>query len=313
MGRIGYDLHAVEQNRPLAQVEHFSRHLGGSSANIAIGLSRLGLRVGIISCLGKDALADYLLGFLEQEGVDTQHVGLAEGYNTSLCLTEVCPPDRFGQVFYRRDAADTQVTLGLQQKDYLQQARLFVTNGTSLCVSPAREATQQALQAARAAGQQTALDIDYRESSWPSAAEAGRQARLAMAWVDVVIGNEPELALLTEEAEPGAQVQRALDLGARLVVRKLGSWGVEARAAEESHRVPAVPVETVSTIGAGDGFASGFLYALYRNFPLLNCLRYGNAAAAVVVSRVSCSDAMPRLREVEEKLRTYELGEEVTP
>jgi 5-dehydro-2-deoxygluconokinase len=279
MGRIGYDLHAVEQNRPLAQVEHFSRHLGGSSANIAIGLSRLGLRVGIISCLGKDALADYLLGFLEQEGVDTQHVGLAEGYNTSLCLTEVCPPDRFGQVFYRRDAADTQVTLGLQQKDYLQQARLFVTNGTSLCVSPAREATQQALQAARAAGQQTALDIDYRESSWPSAAEAGRQARLAMAWVDVVIGNEPELALLTEETEPGAQVQRALDLGARLVVRKRGgvpSCASRAGGDGEHHRsrrrlrlrlslrsVPELSLAQLSTLrkrGGGRGGQPGKLF-----------------------------------------------------
>src|SRR5947209_4023938 len=71
LGRIGYDLYAVEQNRALAEVEHFSRHLGGSSANIAVGLARLGLRVAIISCVGKDLLADYLLDFLNREGINT--------------------------------------------------------------------------------------------------------------------------------------------------------------------------------------------------------------------------------------------------
>ena len=107
LGRIGYDLYAVEHNRPLAEVEHFIRRLGGSSANIAVGLARLGLSVGIISCVGKDLLAAYLLGFLAREGVDTQHVRLVESYNTSLCLTEVSPPDHFPQVFYRRQHENT--------------------------------------------------------------------------------------------------------------------------------------------------------------------------------------------------------------
>lgn len=309
LGRIGYDLHAVEHNRSLAQVERFSRHLGGSSANIAVGLARLGLRVGIISCLGKDALSDYLLGFLRQEGVDTRHVQLAEGYNTSLCLTEVCPPDKFHQVFYRREAADTRVTFGPEERAYLQQARMFVTNGTSLSLSPARESTREALQCARQAGLRTVLDIDYRESSWPSPGEAGHQARLVLPWVDIVIGNQLELSVLTEETEPARQVRRALELGAKLVVRKLGAEGVEAHTVEESYRVPYIRVKTVSTIGAGDGFAAGFLYALHQGMPLEQSLRYGNAAAAVVVSRVSCSDAMPRLPEVEEQLRANGLGD----
>ena len=174
LGRIGYDLYAVEHNRPLAEVEHFSRQLGGSSANIAVGLARLGLRVGIISCLGKDALADYLLGFLRNEGVDTQFVQFVEGYNTSLCLTEVSPPDCFPQVFYRQQAADTRVVVGPAERTYIQQARMFVTNGTSLSASPARRATRKALKTAREAGLRTVLDVDYRASSWESPEEAGR-------------------------------------------------------------------------------------------------------------------------------------------
>lgn len=298
LGRIGYDLYAVEHNRPLAQVEHFSRHLGGSSANIAIGLARLGLRVGIIGCLGKDLLADYLLEVLSHEGVDRQYVRLVEGYNTSLCLTEVSPPLHFPQVFYRSEPADSQVVLDEAELAYVQHARMFVTNGTSLCASPSRESTFRALSAAREAGLCTVFDVDYRASSWPSSANAGEVARRALPWIDVVLGNEDELLLLTGESEAPQQAKAAMSRGVRIVVCKLGANGVTARTQEGSWSANPIPVNVVSTIGAGDGFAAGFLYALDRGLPLEECLQYGNAAAAVVVSRVSCSDAMPRLDEV---------------
>ena len=299
LGRIGYDLYAVEQNRALAEVEHFSRHLGGSSANIAVGLARLGLRVAIISCVGKDLLADYLLDFLNREGINTTCVRLLQGRNTSLCLSEVSPPDRFPQVFYRSNPADLQVELGAGERDVIQRARMFVTNGTSLASSPACESTVEALKTARAAGLRTIFDVDYRSSSWASPGEAGRIARTVMPWVDVVLGNEEEFSLLTDATDTKAQVAAMLDAGAKLLIRKLGSRGVEAHTRNESYSALPYPMRVTCAIGGGDGFATGFLYALYKGQPLQECLRYGNAAAAVVVSRISCADSMPRLEELE--------------
>jgi 5-dehydro-2-deoxygluconokinase len=293
LGRIGYDLYAMEHNRPLAEVGHFERCLGGSSANIAVGLARLGLGVGIIASVGKDLLADYLLKFLKTEGVDTRYVRLVEGYNTSLCLTEVSPPAHFPQVFYRREPADSQVVLGRPEEAYIRQARMFLTNGTSLSASPAREATVRALKIAREAGLRIVLDIDYRASSWSSPEAAGRAAREVLRLVDVVIGNEDEFSLLTGESDARHQIETVLESGTKIMVRKLGAKGVEAHTRQQSCLAEPVPIKVVSTIGAGDGFAAGFLYALDRNLPLETCLRYGNAAAAVVVSRVVCSDAMP--------------------
>ena len=302
LGRIGYDLYAVEQNQRLADVKHFSRHLGGSSANIAVGLARLGLGVGIVSSVGKDALADFLIEFLRNEGIDTRFVRLVEGYNTSLCLTEVSPPNHFPQVFYRRDPADVQLQLGGPELAYIQKASLFVTNGTSLSASPAREATMSALKAARAAGLRTAFDVDYRASSWQSPAEAGIQARKALPWVDVLVGNEDELSLLGGTSDARTQAQIGLDAGVSLVIRKRGSDGVEAYSREGCVFAPKCTIQVLSTIGAGDGFAAGFLYGLVRGFALEECLRFGNAAAAIVVSRISCSDAMPYLKELNETL-----------
>ena len=304
LGRIGYDLFAVEQGRILASVEHFSRHLGGSSANIAVGLARLGLSVGIISRLGKDPLADYLLDFLRQESVNTEFVKLVEGYSTSLSLSQVSPPDQFSQVFYRQRPADTQVVVGELELKLVRSSRLFVTNGTSLSASPSREATRLALQTARESKVTTAFDIDYRASSWSSPGAAGEEAFRALPWADVVIGNEEECQLLTGEEKPALQIEKILESGVRVLVRKLGSKGVEAHTKQERHAVDPMPTQVVCTIGAGDGFAAGFLFALLGNLPLPQCLLYGNAAASIVVSRVSCSDAMPYLSELESAVQT---------
>ena len=110
LGRIGYDLYSDEPHVPLPQVRRFSRYLGGSSANMAVGLSRLGARVGMVSCLGDDSLSQFLIDFLKAENVDTTRVQTRAGFLPSLAITEVSPPDRFPQVFYRHDAVDTLLT-----------------------------------------------------------------------------------------------------------------------------------------------------------------------------------------------------------
>lgn len=114
-----------------------------------------------------------------------------------------------------------------------------------------------ALKCASTAGLRTAFDMDYRASSWPSAAEAGIQARKARPWVNVLLGNEDELSLPCGESEAGAQAQIGLHAGVSLVIRKRGSDGVEAYSCDGCRFAPKCPVKVVSTIGAGDGFAAG--------------------------------------------------------
>jgi 5-dehydro-2-deoxygluconokinase len=303
LGRIGYDLYSEEPHVPLPQVRRFSRYLGGSSANMAVGLSRLGARVGMVSCLGDDSLSRFLIDFLQAEKVDTSHVKTAPGFLPSLCLTEVSPPDRFPQVFYRRDAVDTMLDATPDDLAFAASGRMFVTNGTSLCASPSRESTYLALERAKEAGARVVLDVDYRSMSWRKPEEAGLAARLALPFVDVLIGNQLELKLVAGIDDLDAAVAKLRDTGVRTLVSKLGEQGTRVLTANDSVFLPPYSVDVVSTIGAGDGFASGFLYAMLRDRPLLECLHYGNAAAAIVVSRLSCSEAMPVLDEVEQMIR----------
>ncbi len=301
LGRIGYDLYSEEPKVPLARVRRFSRYLGGSSANMAVGLSRLGAKVGIVSCLGTDSLSEFLVDFLKQESVDTRHVQRRPGFVPSLSLTEISPPDSFPQVFYRRDPADTEVDVGELELDYLASAGMFITNGTSLCASPSRESTYRAMERVREAGRRVVLDVDYRSMSWRNADEAGLAIRLALPFVDVLIGNDVELKLVAGTSDLDKAVAK-LCKRVPLLVSKLGAQGTRVWVGEQSEFLAPYKIEVVSTIGAGDGFASGFLYALRKDLPLLECLHYGNATAALVVGGLSCSEAMPKLAEVKQMI-----------
>jgi 5-dehydro-2-deoxygluconokinase len=287
LGRAGYDLIATQPNVPLARVRTFERYLGGSSANMAVGLSRLGARVAFISALGDEGLSDFLVEFLRNEGVDTTHVQRVPDGLPSLALTELHPPDRFPQVYYRQDPADTKLRITPEALDLIAQARLFITNGTSLCASPSRESTYLALERARTAGVRTVLDVDYRPMSWRSPEEAGLAARLAAPMVDILIANDTEQALLGKVQAP-------------MLIDKLGHLGTRVHWEGREIFHPPYQVNVVSSIGAGDGFASGFLYGILQGLPVEECLKYGNAAAAIVVSRLSCSEAMPTLAEIQE-------------
>jgi len=302
LGRIGYDLYSEEPHVALAQVTRFSRYLGGSSANMAIGLARLGASVGIAAAVGTEALSDYLVEYLNSENIDTQHVKRVPGALPSLCLTEISPPNQFPQVFYRNDPADIQVDLDREAFDYLGSGRLFITNGTSLCASPSRESTYKAMEAAKAAGSRVVLDVDYRSMSWRGPADAGLAIRLALPLVDVLIGNDLELKLVTGLDSLDEAVDN-LRPRVPMLVSKLGDAGTRVWTQDGPVFMPPYKVEVLSTIGAGDGFASGFLYAVLQGKSIEDCLHYGNAAAAIVVSRQSCSEAMPTLEEVETMIR----------
>jgi 5-dehydro-2-deoxygluconokinase len=306
LGRIGYDLYSEEPHVPLPQVRRFSRYLGGSSANMAVGLARLGAKVGIISSLGTDSLSQFLVDFLRAEKVDTTHVKPVPGYLPSLSLTEVAPPDRFPQVFYRRDPVDTALKIDPDDLTYVGSGRMFITNGTSLCASPSRESTYRALERAREAGCRVVMDVDYRSMSWNSPDEAGLAVRLALPFVDVLIGNQPELMLVAAENDLDAATAKLRQSGVPMLVSKLGESGTRVWTSDGPVFLPPYSVEVVSTIGAGDGFASGFLYGLLKEMSVLECLHYGNAAAAIVVSRLSCSEAMPTLAEVQQMLQKKE-------
>jgi 5-dehydro-2-deoxygluconokinase len=197
---------------------------------------------------------------------------------------------------------DTLLEVNDDDLDFVGTGQMFITNGTSLCASPSRESAYRSLERAKQAGSIVVLDVDYRSMSWRKPEEAGLAIRLALPFVDVLIGNQTELMLAAAIEDLDKATAKLLD-GVPMLVSKLGEQGTRVLTRDETVYLPPYKVEVATTIGAGDGFASGFLYAKLRGLPLIECLHYGNAAAAIVVSRLSCSEAMPVIDEVEEMIR----------
>lgn len=308
LGRIGYDLYAEDFQVPLDRVRHFRNGLGGSSANIAVGVARLGGHpVRMLAAVSDDLLGEFVRNAVASEGVDTSLIQSVP-FRTSLCLTEVCPPESFRQVFYRNDPADAHLVWSEALGDAIRQSQILVTNGTSLCADPSREATFRALELARHLGLTTVFDVDYRASSWSSPLEAGWMARQAWAWVDILLTNTEEIRVLAcgSQGEGSEQeiAAEALAGGVRWVIWKQGAQGATCFASGGQFHAPAFKVRVTSTIGAGDGFAAGFIYAYAQRKSLADCMHYANACAALVVQQVGCADAMPTLEELEEFLRS---------
>ena len=310
LGRIGYDLYSEDIGTPLDRVRHFRAGLGGSTANIAVGLARLGWHVIMLAAVSDDAIGRFVTAELAAEGVDVSAVQPVRGHNTSLALTEISPPAGAEQVFYRCRPADTEVTWDRNMASLLSRPSgahvptLFVSNGTSLSTASSRAVTTRALRAARAAGMTTILDVDYRASSWNSPDRAGAACRAVWPYTDILLANDGEMRLLGSRLKRRAHLEEsvaanALDQGIQIVVWKRGASGSVGFSAQGKSAAPPAPVTVVSTNGAGDGFAAGFLTAYGRGLDLADCLRYGSAGAACTVSHTGCAEAMPRPDDLE--------------
>lgn len=306
LGRAGVDLYANERDTDFVEVSGFRKYVGGSSANIAVALARLGSNVGLISSVSDDMLGDYVRHYLAENGVDLTGVQTApQGSRTSLAITEL-KADDCGVVIYRNNAADLALSPKEIDPVYIASAAILLVTGTALAQSPSREATLLAIDAARKAGTCVVFDIDYRAYSWNSLEEAADVLCRAAAKSDVVIGNREEFDVLEHAFEQAsgsddATAQRFLVGHTQVLVLKAGGLGSKTYTADgDCITQPIFPVDVVKPFGAGDSFAGSVLYSLVKQLPLETGLRMGAAAASINVSSDNCTEAMPTLQQIEE-------------
>ncbi len=299
LGRVIVDLYAAELHTPLAEVSSFRKYLGGSAGNTAVGLARLGAAAGLISRVGADEFGRFLRAELEREGVATDMLATDPTYPTGLAFAAIFPPDDSRVLFYRKPCADAHLAPEDIDPRRLGAARLLCVAGTALAVSPGREAALLALQMHRAGGGINVLDVDWRPQFWEGEQVARLYYRLAVSLCDVVLANEPELAFAGGSAEPDAAAARLLALGPTQVVAKRGGAGAWLYTRQGQARAQGHRVDVVNTLGAGDGFGAGYCFGLLSDWSPERCLAFANAAGAIVVTRHSCSQAMPTRQEVE--------------
>jgi len=299
MGRIGVDIYPLQVGVSLRAVETFGKYLGGSATNVAVAAARYGRRSAVITRTGQDPFGEYLHDALRKFGVDDRYVTAVPGLPTPVTFCEIFPPDHFPLYFYRfPKAPDLEIATDELDLDAIRAARVFWVTVTGLSQEPSRGATLAALEA-RARSGITILDLDYRPMFWPSREEARTWVQRALPHVTVAVGNLDEYDTAVGVREPRAAAQALRDRGVQVVVVKQGPKGVLARDDHTEVEVPPVPVEVVNGLGAGDAFGGALCHGLLAGWDLERVMRFGNAAGAIVASRLACADAMPDAAEVQ--------------
>lgn len=309
VGRAGIDLYPREPNRLMEQVETYAKHVGGSPANIAVGLTHLGKKVGMISRVSDDALGRFVIQYLERKGIATEGVQIDDkGALNSLTLAEVKSPENCGVIMYRENCADLNLESELIDERFIKKAKALVIAGTALSKSPSREATFKAIELGRKNGLVIFFDIDYRPYTWISEEAASITYHMAAEKCDVIIGTREEFEVMErftgiDSLSDSDIANKWIEKGADIVIVKHGEYGSHAfTKGNEPVKHGIFPAKLKKTYGAGDAFASGFIYGMLEKYTLVESLGIGSAAASINISGDTCTEAMPTVEELKTRL-----------
>ena len=296
LGRVLADLYPLQSETLLEDVRTFERFVGGYGGNVGIGLARLGVRTAVLSGVGDDGHGRFIRKTLAAEGVETRWLVTNAVHRTALAFAELWPPDRFPLLAYR---FPTCPDMELRPADLpwpeLVAAALVYVSGTTLAQDPSRTTAMSVLAGRAGAGagdRTTILDLDWRPGYWSRPEDYPTWMRVATGHADTLIGSEAEF-----EAA-GLTTHEALAAGVRRIYLKRGPAGAAIVTAEGRLDVAGARVPVVNGLGAGDAFAAAVGWSLLRGDPPQRQIHLGNAAGAVVASRLACSAAMPSPDEV---------------
>lgn len=313
LGRLAVDLYAQQFGSRLEDARSMAKYLGGSSANLAFGVARLGCRSAMISRVGNEQMGRFLTETLQQEGCDVSQVQVDPERLTGLVLLGIKDRDTFPLLFYRENCADMALDASAISEDFIAQCRALAITGTHLSTEGTRAAAHKALHAARRHGTVTVLDIDYRPVLWGLTSrgagenryvpDAGvtRQLQASLPLFDLLVGTEEEFFIaggVANDLIGSLRAVRALCPRATLVVKRgaLGCCVIEDEVPDDIDAAPTYRgerVEVLNVLGAGDAFLSGLMASLLQGKDWAEATRVANACGAIVVSRHACSAAMP--------------------
>ena len=306
MGRAGMDLYADPPGTRIEEATRFTTALGGSSANIAVALTRQDCRASLLTCVSNDAVGRFCLAQLDHYGIDRASVRSTPGEaRTSLAVVETRADD-CQSVIYRNNAADFAMTVADVDRVDFSAFSALITTGTVLAAEPSRSAAFRAFDLARAAGLPLIFDVDYRPYSWPSARTAAQVYSRAGALCDVIVGNDVEFGFMAGQFDRGLGKARSLLAErAQIVVYKRGELGAITLTGPEEFATGIYRTQALKPTGAGDSFLGGFIAGLADGLPVKAAVLRGSAAAALVVSRIGCAPAMPTRTELDAFLATH--------
>lgn len=305
LGRVTIDFNPLDYYKTLVESETFRKYVGGSPANIAVGMARLGKKCGFIGKVSDDQFGRYVVEYFQNEGIDTSRITkCADGERLGLTFTEILSPTESSILMYRNGIADLQLSVDGIDEEYIKNSKALLISGTALATSPSREATLKALTYAKKYGTKVIFDIDYRDYNWENRDDMAIYYSIVARASDIIIGSREEFDITEALIEPGRDDHTTAkywcEQGAKIVVIKHGKDGSTAYTNDgNDYSIKPFPVKALKGFGGGDGYASSFLYGLLNGNEIIECLEMGSAQAAMLIASHGCSADMPTAEAVQ--------------
>ena len=311
VGRAAVDLYGEQIGGRLEDMLTFAKYLGGSPANTAIGMARLGLKPAMLTRVGDEHNGRFVRETLAAEGVDVSHVITDPKRLTALAILGIRDRETFPLLFYREHCADMAIAAEDFDAQFIASSLALCVSGTHLSQPQTYAACVAAMREAHNARTRVALDIDYRPVLWGltspglgehryvQSGEVSAHLQTVIPLCDLVVGTEEEIHIAGGSTDTITALRRLRELTPGALVVKRGPMGCVVFPAaipdniEDGLKGPGFPVDVYNILGAGDAFMAGFLRGWIRDEALERCCAYANACGALVVSRHGCAPAMP--------------------
>jgi len=272
---------------------------GGAPMNTAVACSRLGLKTGVITSVGREAFGEIILGVLRDEGVDTQRVRRSP-YRTTLAVVAVLPGGEREFFFYRKPwslSADTELKIEKEDVKYAGSAKLVHFSGFILSQEPARSNVLELIEKLKG-GPLLSLDPTYRADVWPSPEKARRVIYDVLHKIDILLATASELKLLLSTDNSAEAIEKARLMGIRYIGIKMGRRGGILAYPEKAVYMPTYSfVKVKDTVGAGDAWNAAVIYSILNGLSVEDALCLANAVASLKCMHIGAVDGLPTLDE----------------
>ncbi|NMC03089.1 MAG: carbohydrate kinase [Chloroflexi bacterium] len=284
IGETLIDFISVEETESLLEATTFQRFAGGSPANIAANVAKLGGQAAVISKTGMGAFGQFLKAELGRAGVQTQYMVMDHRVRTSIIFVSRTKGTPDFEPF--RDA-DFRLEPREISEEAIARAKVVHASMWPLSREPARSAVEKAFVLAQEQGKLISLDPNYSSRIWPDTREAREVIRHMMSYTTLT---KPSLddarRLFGEGQSPEHYIARFHEMGPRVVVFTMGGAGMILSVEGQQTFIPAQPVKVVDATGAGDSFWAGFLMALLDGHPLERCVLFAREIVGRKLARI---------------------------
>lgn len=299
IGRAGMDIYPEPPGTKISDVQDFSTHLGGSAANTCVALSKLGVSSDLVTCISDDAIGEYIFKKLEDFNIGSNLCRRVDKkFQTQVAVVETILKNN-QSILYRNNSCDLQLDKEDIDKINFQDYSAVFISGTALSSSPSREAVFYASEKASTLSIPLIMDMDYRAYNWESDEIKSNIYKKIMKEMDIIIGNDLEFNIANNSTDGLQLAKDFINKKPSIIIYKMGEKGSQVFTKEKELSFGIFKVEAIKPTGAGDAFNGGFISSFLQGFSLEDSIKRGSANAAIVVTKVGCSSAMPDSSELE--------------